>query len=153
MKKIFSFILTFLCLFKLSLQEDWKISSDELMYLQDNKPVLFDKCPKNHSKCDKCKPFSDYKVNETFEKILFKSNKSKFYCFYEIKSKKDLKKIENSEKFIKPYKTFKNLLFQRKDICNSYCIPTAGKKCASLNGDGSKDFDKKKNYYCPIKTE
>lgn len=163
MKKFFGLAFAAFCLFDFASQSQvntqWKVKEDELMLLEKegNSPVLFDKCPNNYKKCDKCRPFSDYSVNETFEMILFKKNKNKFYCFFEATQPEDKKKIRYAEKYSKDYKPKRDLLFTDKDICNAYCINAVQKKCGKITKDKLKVYGIKINvdtqYYCPIKKD
>lgn len=163
MKSLFGLILGAIYLLHFSSQSEiatqWSVKQNELMLLDKEgvKPELFDSCPKDNKKCQKCKPFSDYNVNETFKKILLKSNKNKFYCFYEAIDNDDKKKINRAQKYDKEYKDKKDLLFDSEDICNAYCINSVEKRCGKVSKSKVKLLFIKIKYnnkfYCPKKSD
>lgn len=133
-----------------TLATTWGISSSEWMRLDsDNiKPMLYDKCPKKDPKCTKCKKFTDYKVNQDFSKLFGgQENLSKYYCFYKI-SKEEERKVKQADKLKDKFDSTKHITFGYEDVCNSYCLPTSGKKCNKLKKGESKESANKSLYFC-----
>lgn len=159
MSRILDFAVALIYFLKFSLQEKlttkWKVNRNEWMLLEPNKarPELFDACPKKHPFCKWCYKFTDYNTNEAFKPVFEnRGNEKKYFCFYKIKDPADLKKTENPPYVSEPYDKTKHLLFTERDICDSFCIQSQGKKCAEIKKGHVLWVFKKHKFYCPMKS-